>query len=197
MAQPKSLAGLPAPLFEKLTDLHPTTQDDDQDLVFQTKRAVEESIRRELERLLDTRLPWRTAEEIEAAETADIEVDDEESAHEPIDREATVLRYGIPDITHLCVRNTLDRFEIERMLTRAVRTFEPRLIDADVTIQLVGLMDAAHLTVSGAIRLGRALEPMSFSLGIDVRVGGAVKRELLEAADRSSGRIPDIEDLID
>lgn len=185
MPQPKNLVGLRAPLMEKLIDLSPGTGEDDQDLTFQTRDAVAGSVSREVARLLDTRLPWPE----ERPDRLD-ERDDEEP-EDLVDRETTVLRYGVADISHLCVRNNAERRQIERMITHAIRTFEPRLIDPSVTIHLREDGDTAQLEVSGEIRLGHSLEPLVFSMDAGVRVSGTLKRKANKAAARQKKSAPE------
>jgi len=167
MSQPKSLKGLAAPLFEKLTDLDPKSAVDDPDLRFQTREAVLGSIRREISRLIDTRLPWVS----------------EKPARQPredgtgrVDTGRTVLRYGVPDMTHLCVRSLTDRRQIERTILEAIRTFETRLVDPSVTLHVRPLGDGARVEVTGDVRLGHALQPMSFSVDVGLQVLGRIRK---------------------
>lgn len=162
-----------------LTDLSPTTGEDDQDLRFQTSGAVIASIRRELARILDTRLPWP-----EARDTAP--APDDAGMGQPIPRDITVLRYGVPDLTHLCIRNHAERRQIERLIVAAIRYFEPRLEEPAVTVSLRAAGDQVNLEISGTVRLGRAMEPVQFSVASGLRIGGTLKRTMMEAA-RSGG----------
>ena len=171
MAQPRSLAGLPAPLFEKLIDLTPNSGEDDQDLVFQTRDAATRSILREIARLIDTRLPWTEADEGARA-----------NSDATIDPDSTVMRFGVPDLTHLCIRNTADRRAIEQMVVEAIRRFEPRLIEPRVSIVMSAQADGGRLEVTGNVRLGRSLEPLAFDLDIDVRLEGETRNKLAAAA---------------
>lgn len=183
MAQPKSLVGLRAPLFERLIDLRPNSPEDAQELSFQTFDAVAASIRREVARILDTRLPWLPEDDDD--EAADRLGDDDADHPVTVDPRTTVLRYGLADLTHLCVGNTAERHQIERLIVDAIRTFEPRLEDPTVTVHPLPSGDGAHVEVGGLVRLGRSLEPLVFSLTSDLRVGGKLKRRLMRAA---SGR---------
>lgn len=178
MAQPKSLVGLRAPLFERLIDLRPASAEDAQELSFQTFEAVAASIRREVARILDTRLPWMPEDDDDGLGVGD----DDGGPPVTVDPRTTVLRYGLPDLTHLCVGNNAERHQIERLLVDAIRTFEPRLEGPSVTIHPLPSGDGAHVEVGGLVRLGRSLEPLVFSLTSDLRVGGKLKRRLTRAA---------------
>lgn len=181
MPQPKSLIGHRAPLLEKLIDLNPESAEDAQDLTFQTRDAVAASVTREIARIIDTRLPWPDERLDILDERADENPDD------LVDRETTVVRYGVVDISHLCVRNTVERRKIERLMTEAIRRFEPRLIDPVVRIELRRLGDSAHLEISGFIRLGRALEPLTFSMDGGVRLGGTLKKKIAKTDRNRNG----------
>jgi type VI secretion system lysozyme-like protein len=176
MSQPKSLVGIPAPLFEKLTDLSPTNAEDDQDLIFQSRDALVASIKREVARILDTRLPWP---ELPADQSRPQPAD--EDVYIPPDRNATVIGYGVPDLTHLCIRGISDRATIERRITEAIRAFEPRLVDPVVRIAMNKVLDGAHVEIQGAVRTRRALEPLRFIIDLGIRTGDQVKRALLAA----------------
>jgi len=160
VTQPRSLVGSAAPLFEKLTDLAPGSAEDDQDLTFQSRDALIASIRRELSRVLDSRLPWR-----------------DDGLTLPGGGPATVIGYGIPDLTHLCLRKTSDLAAIERMVIEAIRAFEPRLVDPLVRLVINAHQLHAYLEITGAIRTRRALEPLSFHLDITLRLGGGARQE--------------------
>ena len=160
MTQPRSLVGSAAPLFEKLTDLAPGSAEDDQDLTFQSRDALIASIRRELSRILDSRLPWR-----------------DDAPPLPGAGPATVIAYGIPDLTHLCLRKPSDRAAIERLVTEAIRAFEPRLLDPQAHLVITAHQDRAYLDITGAIRTRRALEPLSFHLDITLRLGDGARRK--------------------
>ncbi|SOE00400.1 type VI secretion system lysozyme-like protein [Caenispirillum bisanense] len=186
MPQPKSLVGLRAPLFERLIDLRPGSGEDAQDLSFQTHEAVAASIRREVARILDTRLPWLPEDDDDEAPPAD---DEAEEGMQPVDMRTTVVRYGLPDLSHLCVSNNSERHQIERLILEAVRTFEPRLEEPTVAVHLLPSGDGAHVEIGGMVRLGRSLEPLVFSLASDLRVGGKLKRRLVKAAAERQRRV--------
>ncbi len=167
MHQPKSLKGLPAPLFEKLTDLEPNSSADNRDLRFQTREVALASIRREISRLIDTRLPWQPDSQVQPDDASRVDVS------------RTVLRYGIPDMTHLCVRSTIDRRQIERAIAHAIRTYEPRLADPSVSLHVRPTGDAAHVEIRGDVDLGNSLEPLVFSVDVGLRVLGRIRRSAM------------------
>jgi type VI secretion system lysozyme-like protein len=161
VSQPKFVVGASAPLFEKLTDLSPTTGVDDPDLKFQTRESLAASIRREVARIFDTRLPWEPDEEDEAARRL------------PDAAAASVIRYGVADFTHLSVFNLQDRRLMEGALTEAIRRFEPRLQEPKVVLVPGNRPGWVHLEISGRMACQRTLEPVSFQLETAWRGAGA------------------------
>lgn len=160
MLQPKSQTGIPAPLFEKLTDLQPNSPQDDQDLWFQTVDAAAASIRREITRIFDTRLPW-------PGEYAEARAAAAASGWEGGDRTKTVTSYGVPDLTHLSANSVADRRVMRRLLTEAIRNFEPRLVNPRVVVAADKKGTGLVAEVSGTIRLKRSLEPLTFSVSLE------------------------------
>lgn len=176
MSQPKSLVGLSAPLLEKLIDLSPNSADDDQDLAFQPRDAVAASIRREIARILDTRLPWRDRASEQAAA-----IPDERGEMQRPSRFQTVTSYGVADFTHLCVRSQRDRYDIERLILEAVRAFEPRLVNPTVTLVNRPGVGRVLIEIGGSVQVGRALEPLKFELESDVRLADSMKKSPVAA----------------
>jgi len=154
MNRQKPRAGNAALLFEKLTDLAPGSAEDDPETVIQTREALMASIRRELSRVLDTRLPWTRSP------------DDGTPEGDP----STVVGYGIPDLTHLCLRKQTDRAAVERLITAAVTTFEPRLLTPQVRIVATPAQDRAHLEITGVMQFREVLEPLYFRIQTNLRI---------------------------
>jgi type VI secretion system protein ImpF len=72
-----------------------------------------ESVRREVERILNTRCATATGGP----------------------GESTVVQYGVPDFTHISVASTLDLLALSQQLTQVVQFFEPRLANVYVELQ--------------------------------------------------------------
>ena len=160
MSHQKPRAGSAALLFEKLTDLAPGSSEDDPDAEIQTREAVMASIRRELSRVLDTRLPWTLSP----------------GGGAPMDDLSTVIAYGIPDLTHLCLRKQTDRAAIERQITEAITMFEPRLLAPQVRIVATPAQDRAHLDITGVMQFREVLEPLHFQIQTNLRMSDGGKR---------------------
>jgi type VI secretion system protein ImpF len=134
-------------LFDRLTDLSPEKPVEEKPLRTLSVDALRESIRREIHRILNTRCTT-PPQELE-------------------NREWTVLDYGLPDYTGAYTRSTEDQARLERAMTRAIRAFEPRLVDPSVEL-LEGMEGERSLffQIYGGVRVGTQLEPVSFPLSL-------------------------------
>jgi type VI secretion system protein ImpF len=110
------------------------------------------SIRRELIRLLNTRVP--------------------PTLPKPPDAPSTVIDYGIPDFSHLSAADSRDRAELATLIAAKITAFEPRLRQVRVTLEphrsrpdvLSGWMEA-HLS------MGLLAEPVSFEMELHASSG--------------------------
>jgi type VI secretion system lysozyme-like protein len=107
---PRLSKGQPAPLFERLVENQPPAGEPLRS--YETAQAAE-SVRREVERLLNTR----------------------RSPLPPSVSGTTVIQYGVPDFSHLAAANTLDLLALSRVLSQAIQSFEPRLTSVRVELQ--------------------------------------------------------------
>src|SRR5688572_33374580 len=109
-------------------------------------RALKESVRRELWRLLNTRRhgrPWQA--------------DGRE--------EMTVLDYGLPDFSSLSAASGDDQNRLAAEVAAAVTAFEPRLRDVRVTVERLRREDRALLLrLDARLAVGSVAEPVSFVL---------------------------------
>jgi type VI secretion system protein ImpF len=108
--QPRLYKGQLTPLFERLVENHPPAQEPLRSYEIQD---AAESVRREVERVLNTRCATTSGGNLAQ----------------------TVIQYGVPDFTHISVANTLDLLALSRQLTQAVQSFEPRLANVYVELQ--------------------------------------------------------------
>lgn len=99
-----------APLFDRLIEGEEGARSRTLD-----RGGLKESVRRELERLFNTRSSLPAAE-LEA-------------------RPRTVIDYGIPDFSHLSPQNPEDRARLVATLTKAVEAYEPRLRHVRIKIE--------------------------------------------------------------
>jgi type VI secretion system protein ImpF len=150
-----------APLFDRLIDLHPGSTAEPRPLRTLDRRGLRESVRRELERLLNTRssLPVDRLEEREAL---------------------TVLEYGIPDLSSFSAGDPEDQQRLARVVARAVAAFEPRLREVRAFFErLEDSGRAAALRIEAVLAVDEVSEPIAFPTLLSVK-GGEVLVRLAE-----------------
>jgi type VI secretion system protein ImpF len=150
-----------APLFDRLVDLQPGSTAEPRPLRTLDRRGLRESVRRELERLLNTRssLPVDRLEERE---------------------ELTVLEYGIPDLSAFSAADQEDQRRLARVVARAVAAYEPRLREVHAVFEhLEDNGRAAALRIEARLAVDEVSEPIAFPTLLSVK-GGEVLVRLAE-----------------
>jgi type VI secretion system protein ImpF len=153
MQQFKPITGARALLFDRLVDLHPEDKEERPFRVL-NREELKASVKRELERLLNTRCSL------------------------PLDRigevERSVVNYGIPDFSSLSPRNEDDHALIASIIRQTVSAFEPRLNQVRVD---AGALDDTQgslwLNIEGMLRVDLHNEPVSFDLVLNSKSGAA------------------------
>jgi type VI secretion system protein ImpF len=131
-----------APLFDRLTS--PVRSLD--------RSGLLESVRRELERLLNTRTPVPAVRL--AAETR------------------TVIDYGIPDFASFSPGNPDDRQRLADLVARTIEAFEPRLRNVRVQVEEVrGEHEVLRARLDADLVAETISEPVSFPALIGLRPG--------------------------
>ena len=115
MGEPKPITGARALLFERLVDLYPGSDEGERPFRILNRAQLKASVRRELERLLNTRcsLPLHGLGEVERS----------------------VVNYGIPDFSSLSPHNADDRALIASIIGQTISAFEPRLTHVRVEVE--------------------------------------------------------------
>lgn len=127
-------------LFDRLASADPSAAPD-------RPTTPAQSIARELERLFNTRTP---------AEVGALER-----------RTATVMDYGIPDLSLFPAADADARVRLVRHLTRAIELWEPRLRSPSVAIERVPeRADALAARITGSVGRGTAAMRLSFELAL-------------------------------
>lgn len=145
-----------APLFDRLIDRDPGVQREPRPFRTLDRRGLRESVRRELERLFNTRssLP----------------------ADRLRDRERTVVEYGVPDLSVLAPGRQEDRQRLAAVLRETIEAYEPRLSDVRVTVDEPSPEPARGQALTARIDavlvVEEVHEPISFGLDLD---GGAAE----------------------
>lgn len=155
MREPKPIVGARALIFERLVDVEPKSSlGEAHPLRILNKRELKESVRRELERLLNTRCSLST--QLLGQE------------------ERTVLDYGIPDFSSLSAHNADDHYLIANTISQTVAAFEPRLQQVRVTVERFRESDRALWIKIDAMLVTESItESVSFPVRINNKTGAA------------------------
>ena len=171
MADPKPIVGARPLLFDRLIDRDeveaelplPVDQkreirwpknERERPLQFLNSRQLKASVRRELERLLNTRcsLPL----------------------HRLGEEERSVVNYGIPDFSSLSPHNADDHALIASIVGQTITAFEPRLRQVCVEVKPGPRGDASlQLNISAELVIGTFNEPVSFPVTLNSKRGTA------------------------
>jgi type VI secretion system protein ImpF len=143
MIEPKVRSGGPVLLFDRLIDLEPESQKEARPLRILDRTGLKDSIRRELGRLLNTRCPIPLASLTER----------------------TVINYGIPDFSSLSPENGDHRDRLESWMRDAITSYEPRLVDVQVSVDTPGKNDRSLIArIDAKLQLETMREPVAFSV---------------------------------
>lgn len=141
-AAPRS-RGVLAPLLDRLEDSGPPEPLDEEGL-----RA---SVRFEVAHVLGTRCSLTLAQ-----------------AESLAPEERSALDYGLPDLGSLSLDSPADARRLERLVTRAVKAFEPRLHLLQVTVQPPSWEPGApRVVLTGQLVQAPEAEPLSLPLRLD------------------------------
>lgn len=151
MTQPRYLDGAPALLFERLQDLEPFVASEPSVFRYLTADQLRASVRREIERLIDTRRSVTIAEML-----AD-------------EGELTVMEYGVPDYSTISPRSPDERRLFALALTKAIAAFEPRLKFPQVLVTEGGRPGTIAIALEGEIRIGTEMELLTFAVELNVK----------------------------
>lgn len=120
----------------------------------QSVRFYKESLKRDLEWLLNTRQP-------PLPELADYEL-----------AKASVINYGLPDISALGLSSAGDHKRLRAAIETCLANFEPRLMDVRVTLQGADTVDRRlRFHIEGNMKLDPAPEEISFDTVLELSSG--------------------------
>lgn len=154
MGEPKPIEGARALLFDRLVDLPPGNDHQERHLRILNREQLKASVRRELERLLNTRcsLPL----------------------HQLGEEERSVVNYGIPDLSSLSPQNADDHALIASIVGQTISAFEPRLRQVNVVVSAVeGSESRVWLNINAELVVGLFAEPLSFPVLLNSKNGVA------------------------
>jgi type VI secretion system protein ImpF len=152
MAQPKPIAGARALLFDRLVDV--PDRDDERPLRILNREQLKASVRRELERLLNTRCSI--------------------PLHQLGEEERSVINYGIPDFSSLSPHNADDHVLIASIVGQTITAFEPRLRQVRVEVgPVANAQSSLFLIIKAELTVGLFTEPVSFPVTLNSKSGTA------------------------
>jgi type VI secretion system protein ImpF len=138
-------------LLDRLTDRDPKVRSEAPAAQAQTVRQLHDSLRRDLEWLLNTR---RTPDEAPASST---------------ELRRSVYSYGLPDFTNYTMRTSEDRYRLGRIMELAIANFEPRLTNIIVTVQdQAQTSRVLHFHIEALLRVDPAPERVFFDARLEL-----------------------------
>ena len=153
MPDPKPIAGVRALLFDRLVDV-PDWDERERPLRILNSEQLKASVRRELERLLNTRCS--------------------SPLHRLGEEERSVVNYGIPDFSSLSPHNADDHALIASIVGQTITAFEPRLRQVRVEVGPAFTAESAlWLNISAELVVGMFAEPVSFPVTLNSKSGTA------------------------
>ncbi|MCD1600165.1 type VI secretion system baseplate subunit TssE [Rheinheimera aquimaris] len=103
-------------LLDKLIDDTPGQKDTGRSRRGFDLKALRQSVRRDLENLLNSRVQWHTWPQ----------------SYRELPQ--SLLNYGLPDFSVMVVDSDEGRLQLCRAVEQTIRRFEPRFVDVDVTV---------------------------------------------------------------
>jgi type VI secretion system protein ImpF len=142
-------------LLDRLIDEDPTAKREDPQSQFQRLRQLKQSVRRDLENLLNTR--WRAV-----GWPKDLS-----------ELESSVVNYGIPDFTGANLGSAGSRDDFVRVIQETIRRFEPRL--KRVKVELVDNSEREDRTmrfrIDAILQCDQEPEPVVFDSSLEPASG--------------------------
>ena len=103
-------------LLDRLIDYAPGKKDSGRSRRGFDLKALRQSVRRDLENLLNSRVQWHTWPDSYS------------------ELPQSLLNYGLPDFSVMVVDSDEGRLKLCRAVEQAIRRFEPRFVDVEVTV---------------------------------------------------------------
>ncbi len=147
-------------ILDRLVDLEPKVSTEAPKSRSQSLRELKQSIRRDLEWLLNTR---HSADKI----PADLE-----------ELNKSLATFGIPDFTGLSSKSSDDRKNLTKSVEKAFRVFEPRFINLKVSlVDSDSAIRSIRFRIQATLRLEPTPEPIVFDTTLQVTKGEFEVRE--------------------
>ncbi len=141
-------------ILDRLLDFDPRESQEAPKSRSTSLRELKASVRRDLEWLLNTRC-FLDAEETGLEETR-----------------KSVAFYGLPDITGMSVKSSVEQNRLSKALENAIRIFEPRFLDLKITIEPATNTDRQmKFRIEARLDIDPAPEPIAFDTILQVGSG--------------------------
>lgn len=146
------IEGARASLVERLIDRDPRSSQEARPLRILDRRALRESVRRDLGWLLNTRCPLR--------------------AHELEGQERTAINYGVPDFSAMSPQNLDERQRLARNIAHTINAYEPRLKHVRVRVEeFLPDEKSLRVRVDAILSVESIEEPVSFAAAMRTTTG--------------------------
>ncbi len=142
-------------ILDRLLDYEPKVSTEAPKSRSQSLRDLKQSVRRDLECLLNTR---HTADKVP-------------EGLEEVNKSIAI--YGLPDFTGLSSKSADDRKSLIRNIETALRIFEPRFMNLNVTLEeLNSLERGVRFRIEATLRIEPTPEPVVFDTVLQMGSGG-------------------------
>jgi type VI secretion system protein ImpF len=154
MAREKGEGPLTLSVLDRLIDEEPKSSQEAPMTRAESLRRLKAAVRRDLEWLLNVRLPVQPAPE-GAGEL-----------------EKSVYSFGLPDICSMNLLSVRNRSSLARLMEIAIAQFEPRLINPKVVlVPVAGALPQLHFAIEGLLAIDPMPEHVSFDTTLEVTDG--------------------------
>ena len=141
-------------ILDRLIDENPKVSREPPAAQIKSIENLKQSVRRDLEWLLNTRQSIHGVPE-------DLE-----------EVSSSIAAYGLPDFTAVSVNNAAEQERIRRALLSAIRLFEPRLEEVTVSLDLMQERNCAlRFRIAAVLNIEPVSEPVTFDTLLDLQTG--------------------------
>jgi type VI secretion system protein ImpF len=132
-------------ILDRLIDLEPGNQNEAPGSRYQSLRELKSSVRRDIEALLNTRIPvWNIDENLEEVWRS-------------------VAVYGLPDFTSVGATQSGEQAKMTATIERAIEVFEPRFVGVKVSLEPVDtLAKQVRFRIEANLDIEPSPEPVVF-----------------------------------
>jgi type VI secretion system protein ImpF len=152
-------------VLDRLLDYEPEVLSEPVPSRAKSLRQMKESVRRDLQWLLNSR---QSSPLLLGAEGSDNAL----TAEAARELRNSLVCFGLPDFSSASILSTLDQNRVKRALEVAVATFEPRLRDVSVTLLPARETERAlRFRIDARLRVEPAPEPVTFDTVLNIHNG--------------------------